>query len=137
MAQPSVVCSDDAATVLHASMVLLGFKQIDASTFHRSNPNALEQALHFLYAHLNGKESHKRVRRATKGIEILISCLPGVSRLLAHHQPGTAARVSQGVHTSWVAGSATAQTSRWLPHGLRIWQPQGCCLDLPPTPAPH
>lgn len=54
----------DAATVLHASMVLLGYKQADASTFHRSNPSALEHLLHFLHAHLNGKEAHKRVRHA-------------------------------------------------------------------------
>lgn len=59
-----VVCAD-AATVLHASMVLLGFKQLpfDASTFNRSNTSALEHVLHFLYGHLNGKDAHKRVRQ--------------------------------------------------------------------------
>lgn len=64
---PSVVCTD-AATVLHASMVLLGCKQIDASTFQRSNPSALEHVLHFLFAHLNGKETHKRVRHASQTV---------------------------------------------------------------------
>ncbi len=84
--------NNDASTVLLVSLQLLGLKQhkVDASTFQRSNPSALEHVLHFLHAQLNSKDVHKKVL-VSELDEWLCSTLhiilhhTGFSWLLAHH----------------------------------------------------